>query len=470
MMRSLRSQLLIGASLAACVVLLGSSLLTWTLICSALNDEFDVAVLAQARAVAGLATRDGKRLRIVYDAQLLPEYSRLEKPDVFCFRDRHGVVILRSPALIGGDLPQGLGAPQNPMLVDIHLPDGRPARAATFSFTPRPVDEDTLTPAEGHALMVSVARDTIERDHRLAVLGWILFTTMLIGTLAAFIIMWWLSGRLLRPVQALARRIAAIRPQRLSERLSDLQVPSELTPVIARLDDLLARLEEAFARERAFTADAAHELRTPLAGLRTALEVALSRDRSAAEYRSVLIDGLEISGHLQVLIDNLLAMARVEAGHVRVEREPTDVATFIRSIWDNHAAAAHEKQLHSEFSDEKIGDVALDRAKLRLVLTNVFDNAISYTDVGGDLRIATCISNQRLIIVISNSGCTLSGDAIAHVFDRFWRGDSAHSAVGTHCGLGLALCRSLMSLQEGAISATIHDGRFTITIELPIPG
>lgn len=470
MMRSLRSQLLIGASLAACVVLLGSSLLTWTLICSALNDEFDVAVLAQARAVAGLATRDGKRLRIVYDAQLLPEYSRLEKPDVFCFRDRHGVVILRSPALIGGDLPQGLGTPQNPMLVDIRLPDGRPARAATFSFTPRPADEDTLTPAEGHALMLSVARDTVERDHRLAVLGWILFTTMLIGTLAAFIIMWWLSERLLRPVQALTHRIATIKPQQLSARLSDLQMPSELAPVIARLDDLLARLEEAFARERAFTADAAHELRTPLAGLRTALEVALSRDRSAAEYRSVLIDSLEISGHLQVLIDNLLAMAHAEAGQVRVQREPTDIAAFIRSVWGNHAAAADKRQLRSEFFDEKTGVFAIDRAKLRLVLTNIFDNAVSYADVGGDLRMATRISNKRLFIVLSNSGCTLSSHATVRVFDRFWRGDPAHSATGTHCGLGLALCRSFMSLQEGSISATIHDGRFTVTIDLPIPG
>ncbi len=470
MMRSLRSQLLVGASLAACMVLLGSSLLTWTLISSALNDEFDVTVLAQSRAVAGLATRDGKRLRIVYDAQLLPEYSRLEKPDAFCFRDRHGAVILRSPGLMGEDLPQGIGTRQNPMLVDIRLPDGRPARAAIFSFTPRPADEDIVTPAEGHALMVAVARDTVERDHRLTVLGWILFTTMLLGTLAAFIIMWWLSGRLLRPVQALASRIGEIRPQQLSERFCDLQVPRELTPVIARLNDLLARLEEAFARERAFTADAAHELRTPLAGLRTALEVAVSRDRSATEYRNVLMDGLEISGHLQVLIDNLLAMARVEAGHVRVEREPTDIAAFIRNVWGNHAKAAHERQLHNEFSDEKTGVVAIDRAKLRLVLTNVFDNAVSYTDVGGDLSIATRIFGQRLSIFISNSGCTLSSDASAKVFDRFWRGDSAHSAVGTHCGLGLALCRSLMSLQEGSISATIHDERFTITIDLPIHG
>ncbi len=469
-MRSLRSQLLIGASLVAMVVLTASSLLAFTLMRSALHREFDTALIAQVRALTALAVRDGKRLRLEYEAYLLPEYAREERPDVFCFWDRHGEVLMRSPGLTAGDLPFASGTLAEPALRDAVLPDGRPGRVAGLSFIPRQLDVEHGSPATGTALTVAAARDSVDRDHQLTVLGVILVAAATSGSLASILLMWWLSGRLLRPLDLLARRIAAITPERLSVRLGDLAMPGELVPIRRCLDELLSRLESAFQRERAFTADAAHELRTPLSGLRTTLEVALSRARPAEDYRQALDESLAISGQLQSLVDNLLALARVEAGLVRIERAPTDVRDLIEACWKVVATRAHARALRCVVAVTGPTTVPLDRAKVHLVLSNLFDNAVTYADEGGDIAITGVIDQARLAVTIANSGCLLPASAAGRVFERFWRGDAAHGAVGLHCGLGLALCQTLVQALGGTITATISDGRFRVTIDLPLSG
>jgi len=470
LMRSLRAQVVIGASIAAVVILLGSSLLTFTLMRSALRHEFDATLIAQARALTALAVRDGTRLHLEYQAYLMPDYVRDEHPDVFCFWDRGGKVLLRSPGLNGGDLPLVDGTLNAPAVHDTVLPDGRPARIVGFTFSPRRIGSADDSAAEGRGLRVAAARDTIEQQHQLMVLGTILIAAAGLGSLAALLTMAWLSRRLLRPLDHLAERIAAIRPDQTTLRLGDLLVPSELAPVRARLDELLERLQSTLQRERAFTADAAHELRTPLAGLRTTLEVALARERPALDYRQALNDSLDISTQMQAVVDNLLALARVEAGQVRVEREPTDLAALIEQCWSTVASRAQARGLRRTIALDNLGPVTLDRAKLRLVLSNLLENAVSYADTGGDLVIAATRNGDHLRLTCDNSGCTVPAMEAPKVFDRFWRGDAARSAAGVHCGLGLALCRTLIQVQGGTIDATISDGRFRLTLILPLGG
>lgn len=466
--RSLRSQVVIGASLAAVVILLGSSLLTFLLMRSALRREFDATLIAQARALTAMAVRNDTKLILEYDAYLLPEYARDTHPDLFCFWDRQGQVLLRSPGLAGGDLPLVDGSLNAPAVRDVVLPDGRPARIVGFTFSPRRLGSVEDAPAEGRSLRVAAARDTIEQQHQLLVLGAILIAAAALGSLASLVTMAWLSRRLLRPLDQLAERIATIRTDQPTLRLGDLPVPSELAPVRARLDDLLDRLQATLQRERAFTADAAHELRTPLAGLRTTLEVALSRDRAAADYRQALDESLDISTQMQALVDNLLALARAEAGQVRVEREPTDLAALIEQCWGAVASRAQIRNLRRTVAVDGVGTVAIDRAKLRLVLSNLLENAVSYADAGGDLAIAATSDAGHLHLTCDNSGCALSPADAPKVFDRFWRGDAARNAAGVHCGLGLALCRTLIGVQGGTIDASISDGRFRLTIRLPL--
>lgn len=467
-MTSLRRRLLVGTVAISTAVLTSSSLLAWLLTRAAMDHEFDSALRTQVRALTTLVSRDQRRLRIDYDAYLMPEYSRTERPELFCFWDATGTELLRSPALASQQIPRlGTGSGR-PEVIPYQLPDGRPGRMAVLSFDPsRPENGASQLPPK-RWLTVAALRDTLDRDHRLTELAFILAAATALGTALAAAAMAWLSRLLLHPVSALAGRIATIDAERLSERIGLQEVPAELLPVVARLDDLLSRLDASFSRERSFTADAAHELRTPIAGLRTTLEVGTSRLRPAEEYRATLGDCLDITLQMQGLVDNLLSLARLEAGLVAVEPQTTVLADAVAEAWKPFATRAAARRLTVTTDLDAIGTVLLDRAKLRLMLANFFDNAVSYADEGGTVAIVARLVGGRLSLTVSNSGCTLPASAVAQVFDRFWRGDSARSAAGVHCGLGLALCRKLAIAQGGTIGAMIADGRFSIELRLPL--
>ncbi len=467
-MTSLRRRLLIGTVAIAAAMLASSSLLAWLLTRAAMDHEFDSALRTQVRALTTMVSRNQRQLRIEYDAYLMPEYSRDERPELFCFWDYSGNELLRSPALATQVLAVPAATTAQPQVSDRRLPDGRPGRMAVLAFLTPQVESESGDSSSRHHLIVAALRDTLDRDHRLTELALILAAATAIGTAVAVAAMAWLSQLLLRPVSALAGRIATIDADRLTERIGTSGVPAELVPVVARLDDLLGRLDASFSRERSFTADAAHELRTPIAGLRTTLEVGTSRLRPAEEYRTTLGDCLEITVQMQGLVDNLLSLARLEAGQVAVDPQPTVLTDAVADAWKFCSARAAARRLTMTSDLDAVGTVRLDRAKLRLVLANLFDNAVSYADEGGTVAITARLTDDNLALTVSNSGCTLPASAEDLVFDRFWRGDSARSAVGVHCGLGLALCRKLASAQGGTITATIADSRFMVALRLPL--
>jgi signal transduction histidine kinase len=466
-MTSLRRRLLAGTVAIAAAVLASSSLLAWLLTRAAIDHESDAALATQVRALTTLVSRDQRRLRIEYDAYLMPEYSRDERPELFCFWDATGAELLRSPALAAHRLPPPRDAGARPALSSCTLPDGRPGRIAVLAFAPDRAEEEGAPQRPRRLLTVAALRDTLDRDHRLAGLALILAAATAAGTAVAVAAMALLARHLLRPVDALAGRIAALDAERLAERIGPAGVPAELLPVVARLDDLLGRLDASFSRERSFTADAAHELRTPIAGLRTTLEVGASRLRPAEEHRATLGDCLEITLQMQALVDNLLSLARLEAGLVAVDLQPTVVAEAVAEAWKPFAARAAARRLAVTTDLDAVGSAPLDRAKLRLVLANLFDNAVSYADEGGTVAITARRVDGALALSVANSGCTLPPAAALQVFARFWRGDSARSAAGVHCGLGLALCRKLAVALGGTIAATIATGRFTVELRLP---
>lgn len=466
-MRSLRTRIVIGTILASAVMLISTAGLGYVLMRASLLDEFDTTLAAQAHALSSFVERIGDHVMVEYDADLMPEYARPENPDGFCFWDADGVPLLASPSLTGVKLerprPPALGA-----LVyhDGFMPDGRPARFAGITFLPRVFGaEDPKRIVRPLSLLTG--RDTISRDQRLAMLAGTLGASALIGTCASALALWWLSGRLLRPLLDLSARIATIQPDGLRTGWVGPGIPREIAPVVERLDDLLGRLQAAFQRERSFTADAAHELRTPISGLRATLEVALTRPREVADYQEILGECLDISTQMQALVDNLLSLARLEAGQLPLSREPTPIATLVNTCWQPFAARAKQRDLHVLFDLNRAGTVVVDRSKLRLVLTNLFDNAVGYCNAGGEVAITAVCGDRDLMIEVVNSGCTLSEADAERVFDRFWRADSSRAASGIHCGLGLALCRKLMEAQKCAISASARGGRFRVRLWLP---
>ncbi|MCP4251559.1 MAG: hypothetical protein GY778_31360, partial [bacterium] len=317
-----------------------------------------------------------------------------------------------------------------------------------------------------------VGRDTIDLHATLARLRGILIGVGLLAVVVSAGVLTWVVRRSLKPVDRLGGRIAALGADDWSARIDSADVPLELAPIVDRLNELLSRLGAAFQRERRFTGDVAHELRTPLAGLRTKLELALSRDRDPEAYRKTLDDCLQIDLHLQSMVETLLHLARADAGQLDVRTERVVLSKIIRETWEPLQERAAARELNVEWRLDDTGPIDTDPDKLQLVVRNVLENAVGHADDRGTVCIATQPANGALTLTVSNTGSRLSADQVRHVFDRFWRGDaSSPEADDHHCGLGLPLCKTIVERLGGAIEASMDaDGSFTVTIRLPGDG
>jgi signal transduction histidine kinase len=372
-----------------------------------------------------------------------------------------GVLIIRSPLLNGADLPRLDSPPGKPRFEKTAMPDGAPGRAVGLQFrvsAPPP----PLPPTPAATLTAVVAAATTEIEKQLNFLGMLLVATA-VGTMAVSAgAAWLVVSRGLRPLAAVARRIATMDETGLKQRLADCGVPREIAPVVSQLNGLLARLDEAFDRERALTTDVAHELRTPVAEIRAIAEVTLSRARDPGEYRQALGETLETIKALQGLVEKLLILARLEAG----QRQPEFRRVALKPLLDQHWAQMRDR---AESRGVTFWDrcpteavVSADASLLEVVLSNVLSNAVAYVPDGGRITVEAQRAGARCQLSIANSGCALNEGDVARVFDRFWRADAARSRSGLSCGLGLTVLRRAMEAMGGKAEASVSADRWFI--------
>jgi two-component system sensor histidine kinase QseC len=266
----------------------------------------------------------------------------------------------------------------------------------------------------------------------------------------------------------MATEISGLDVQDLSARVKAGQSVKELRPVGERLNELLGRLEAAFERERAFSADVAHELRTPLAGLRSTIDVILSKSREPAEYIEALKDSQQITVSMHAMVENLLTLARLEAGQVQIQKESVNLHELMRSTWQPFEEQAASRCLQVEWTPIPEVYVSTDSSLLRLAVRNAFENAVLYANEGGEIKIAVEPADDTVSIHVTNTGSSLPQEQAAHAFARFWRGDAARSAAGVHCGLGLSLVDRIVSALDGSAEVESADGGpFTLAIIIP---
>jgi len=406
--------------------------------------QHDDGLRARARAFSALVEHSDDGYEIEHPPELRDSFVEVVLPDghVDVWRrggKPHFAALVARPVSI-----------QPPQLIDVTLPDGRPGRAVVIRFVPR----DEIGGAEPAALILAEDIEDVARSLR-----WLatLFIVVGIAALAAITtLVWWIVGRTLRPLDKLAQSLDTIDEKRLATRIALDEQPLELHAPIRRLNELLDRLETSFARERQFTADVSHELRTPLAGLRTLLEVTALSERTTADYRAALADAHRIVLQLGTLVENLLVLARLDAGHVAIHSTDVDLHELVDECWQPNAEIAASRAL--SFRNLASTTLSLDREKLRIVLANLLANAAEYTDRGGWIEVASTDS----AITITDSGPPLPDEH--KIFDRLWRGDAARSGIGVHCGIGLSLARSLCTAMSLSLTAeNCGDGsvRFT---------
>jgi len=279
---------------------------------------------------------------------------------------------------------------------------------------------------------------------------------------------YWLASRGLAPVGTMAEQARQITGSNLDRRLEIGTATEELEKLAASFNELLARLDQSFESMRRFVADASHELRTPIAIIRGEADVALSHERPPEEYRVSLAIVLEEARRLSRLVDDLLNLARADAGHVKLRVEEfyfNDlVAECCRSVQPLAAARSVELECRAG------GDVPFrgDQDLLRRLVVNLLDNAIRYTPAGGKVSAALEADGPQVRIAISDTGCGIAAESAPHVFDRFYRADRGRSREDGGFGLGLAIVKWIAESHRGAIDLATQPGAgTTFTITLP---
>lgn len=374
--------------------------------------------------------------------------------------------VVRARTLGDEDLPRLGTMPGRPRFENMTLPAGGPGRAVALQFAlsgPNPRFRRP-TPA---IVDVVVAAGTGEVERQLRFLALLLAATAF-GTMAvASGVAWLVVSRGLRPLDALARKMATMDETVLKERLSEQRAPHEIEPVIRQLNGLLGRLDQAFERERELTADVAHELRTPVAEIRAIAEITLARLRAPEEYRQAFGETLDTVRTLQGLIEKLLMLARLEAGQVTPDVQPVALKPRLDQHWSPLRDGAARRAV--SFAADCPPDICVqaDPELLDIVLANALSNAAAYVSDGGRVT-ATCEeTGGRQRLTIANTGCHLTAAEVACVFERFWRADPARRRSGLNCGLGLSLVRRAMEAMGGQAAAHLSaDGCFVLELTL----
>jgi len=266
----------------------------------------------------------------------------------------------------------------------------------------------------------------------------------------------------LRPLRQLQNQMGAISSQRLNQRLTTGNLPDELIGFAEAFNAMLARLDVSFVRLSEFSADIAHELRTPVSNLLTQTQVILSKERGVDEYREVLASNVEELERLSRMISDMLFLAKTDSGQELTSREPVDLASEVRDLFEFYEALAAEKSVGLRVR----GDLSLsgDRTMLRRALNNLLSNAIRYTPGGGLVEVSLETVGDRAYVRVTNPGAPIPETARERLFERFYRADAARSRDTEGAGLGLAIVKAIAEAHGGGVSVSSSGDRNTFAI------
>jgi heavy metal sensor kinase len=287
--------------------------------------------------------------------------------------------------------------------------------------------------------------------------------------LVASLMGYWLSGKSLAPVNRIIRTAEQIGVDNLSRRLEVPKPHDELRRLTETLNAMLGRIESSFKKITQFTADASHDLRTPVAVMRATAEIALRKPRTQREYQEALSRVLQTSVETSGLLENLLMIARADAGAAGLEMHPVDLKAHIRRAREHGEILAATKSLSftSQLPDTAVvvraDAIAIDRLLLILV-----DNAVKYTPPGGRCEIALSVSEAEAHIEVKDSGVGIESVELESIFERFYRVDKTRSREVSGAGLGLAIARWIANVHGGTITAESELGAGSVfRVKLP---
>jgi len=317
-----------------------------------------------------------------------------------------------------------------------------------------------------HVLEVAAPLSTRNRTLETAAL----FLAGIVLTVSAgtFLGSWWLAGRAVRPVRDITREAEAIEAGTLGRRIDAHADTREYERLVDVLNRMLERLDAAFEVQRRFTSDASHELRSPITALRGELELALRRERDPEEYRRVLESALEEAERLSFLAEDLLTLARSDAGAIEPRLRRVDLTRTLEEMVSRHRPRAEEKSLRLEATIEPGMGGLCDPDLLDRLLSNLLENALKFTMPGGRVEVSARGDGEDLVLEVADTGPGIREEDLPRIFDRFYRADAARTSTeGT--GLGLSIVRTTSAAHGGEVTAgNRQEGGAVFRVRLPV--
>ena len=433
-----------------------------------LLSTLDTGMQAHAMSVAVLVryTEDASG-NVYFDNSLLPESIDPNHPDQFMvWADRTGL-LTRSE-----DWPEGLQFQPGPSQHWNFTWAGVPYHALRMSHVPV-LDREEGKSFRPQTLTIVYASPTIRIRQQVKAAGAFIALVSLALLGATTGLASWRVRRSLSPLQDLAHQAA-----RVSTQSWRLQVPKEaedideLRPLTESMTQMLARLEGSFEQQRQFLGNAAHELKTPVAVLKSTLQSLMQRSRSSEEYRAGLQAALQDMDRLEQLLQWMLRLARAEQWAHNPERRALDVidinATCEEAV-ERIRSLAQSRNTAIQLATNGPVPFRADPEDLQLVWTNLLENAVRYSPEGASVEVAVHHDREKAQIVFQDHGAGISASDLPHVFERFYRGDPSRTRATGGFGLGLAIAKALVEAYGGTISAESAPGEGTrMTVELPV--
>ena len=433
-----------------CMVLITGGLLSYLFIRQALLEELDASLVLRASSlpeVLGVPDAAGQRTFVPAGDRYIIRNSigqTLGRPGT-------QTVTARPPEVRGREF--------------VSLADGTRMRSVTVAF-PKDGTGDDIT--------VMYSRSAERYDQLVSRLGWIFISVGLAAGLLTTYVAFVVARTALRPVTTAANTIASIDEATLNRRLDVNSLPEELRPMAVRLNQMLTRLEAGLLERKQFMADAAHELRTPVAALMTTMEVALRRPRDTDALTGVLRECVGDVRTLRRLVEALLEQFRTAAAAAttpEAQLPDVDVSELLDFCLDNVApsAARNGVRIRRHYRGDLRARVQAQR--FRSIVANLVDNAVEYNNAGGSVDVSCDTSADGLTLVVRDSGPGIASDVLPLVFQPFFRGHHDSSVEGGHCGLGLYLVKSHVDALGGTCVVKSVPGSGTeFAVKLPRVG
>lgn len=354
-----------------------------------------------------------------------------------------------------------------------------PAEVRAFRDRPRWLDVRTdygririsntiMTPGPGQKYLVQVGVSLASMDRALERFLTLLFATLPMGLAAALLAGRWMARVALAPLSRLARAARAIDVADLAQRVPVRGTGDELDEVARAFNEALGRLEQAIGDMRQFSTALAHELRTPLAALRGEIETAMLKPAAGADLTRRLASQLEEIDKLKRLIDQILVLARADAGQIPLACDRVDLAALAASLTGQLEPVAQAKGIDLQGECEGAVFVQGDAEWLKRVLLNLIDNALKFTPTGGHIRVGVSSDEDGVRLVVRDTGAGIPPEARSHLFERFFRADPARSPAVVGAGLGLSLAKWIVDRHHGDIQVESQPGQgSTFTVRLP---